>query len=132
MSVHVVGSSRSAWIALFTSLVTCPLAIWVGLANQENKWFPNLLSVLLVLVPPAMGVILGVRVAKSGNHLAAHVTAIGSAWLVLVGAFFISANYLWSGERLAAPYILSIILAVLVGAGVEVAWNRSSAMSGGE
>ena len=124
-------SSRSAWLALLSSIITCPLAVWVGLANQQNKWFPNMLSILLVMVPPVTSVVLGLRPAKSGNRLAAHVTAIGSAWATLVIAFFVGANYLWSGESLILPDLLSILLAILVGVSVEGAWNRSRWSSGG-
>ena len=120
-----VRSSRWAWAAMLASLAVYPLAIVVALGNQEDAWFPNLIATTLAILPPATGILLGVRSARSGNHLGGLATAVGSAWLTLIITFFVGANYLWSGESLVGPNALAIILAVLVAGAVEIAWNRA-------
>jgi hypothetical protein len=100
------------------------LALVVALGNQDDDWVPGLVSLALALLPPVGGVMLGVRSARTGNRLGGLATAIGSAWLTLIVAFFVGANYLWSGESLVSPNVLAVVLAVIVGGAVEAAWNR--------
>ncbi len=117
-------SSRWAWVALLASVALYPLAVVVALANQDDDWLLGLVSLALALLPPVGGILLGVRSARTGNRLGGLATAIGSAWLTLIVAFFVGANYLWSGESLVSPNVLAVVLAVIVGGAVEAVWYR--------
>ena len=119
-----VWSSRSAWLTLLAALGLYPVAIAVGLGNQDNEPLSKLISAALALLPPVGGILLGGRSALTGNRLGGLACATSSAWLTLIVMFFVGANYLWSGESLIAPNVFALVVAVIVGGAVLAAWHR--------
>jgi hypothetical protein len=84
----------------------------------------SLNSVALVILPPVARILLGVRSARTGNHLRGLTSAIGSTWLTIIAMFIVGANYLWSGQSLVAPNMRAIVFAIIVGGEVEAAWQQ--------
>ena len=123
-----VRSSRWAWVALLLTPVLSLLAIWLGLfvLGEDVAWWGSVVVLLLAYGPPAMGALLGVRSALSGNRSGAHAFAVATAWFAFWVAFWFLANYAYNSESAAVPLWLGAAAAVIAGAAVEMwYWLRT-------
>jgi hypothetical protein len=123
-----VRSSRWAWAALLLTPPLGLLAIWLGLFvfGEDVGWWGSVIVLLLAYAPPAVGGVLGVRSALSGNGSGAHALAVATAWFGFWVAFWFLANYPYNSESASVPLWLAAAAAAVAGAAVEAwYWLRS-------
>jgi hypothetical protein len=120
-----VRSSRWAWVALLLTpglgLLSILLVLFVF--GEDVSWWGSVIVLGLAYAPPAVGVVLGLRSALSGNRSGAHAFAVATAWFAFWVAFWYLANYPYNSESAAVPLWLGAVAAAVAGAGVEV-WYR--------
>lgn len=121
-------SSRPAWVALSLTPVLGALAIYLALfvLGEGIEWWASVLVLGLAYAPPAVGGILGLRAARSGNRVGAHAVAVATAWFAFWIAFWYLANYPYNSESASAPAWLAAAAAAVAGAAVEAGyWFRT-------
>lgn len=123
-----VRSSRWAWVALLLTPVSGLLAIWLVLfvLGEDVRWWGSVMVLLLAYAPPAVGLVVGVRSAVSGNRSGAQAFAVATGWFAFWVAFWYLANYPYNSESAAVPLWLAATAAVVAGAAVETwYWLRT-------
>ncbi len=118
-----VRSSLSAWLTLFVWAALYPVALGVAFALQDTAGGGAVL-LAWTLLPPATGIALGARAARTGNRSGALATAFGLALVTFLVVFYVGANFLLTDFNDSAPAALAVAMALVVGGAVEAAWHR--------